>query len=138
MHSCLLSGSVKVLATQSFMTLCSPMDHSLPGSPVMGFSRQESWSGLPFPLPGDLPDPGIEPMSPALQEDSLWSEPHLFKFEQKVGARRHSILCLLLSSLIMELQNPAGWCFHSKSDFQTHYMKGPRWVLQWGCPNLRF
>ena len=37
----------------------------------MGFSRQESWSELPFPSPGDLPDPGIEPSSPALQEDSL-------------------------------------------------------------------
>ena len=37
----------------------------------MGFSRQECWSGLPFPPPGDLPDPGIEPASPALQADSL-------------------------------------------------------------------
>ena len=37
----------------------------------MGFSRQEYWSGLPFPSPGDLPDPGIEPESPALQSDSL-------------------------------------------------------------------
>ena len=35
----------------------------------MGFSRQEYWSGLPFPSPGDLPDPGIEPRSPALQVD---------------------------------------------------------------------
>ena len=37
----------------------------------MGFSRQEYWSGLPFPPPGDLPDSGIEPTSPALQVDSL-------------------------------------------------------------------
>ena len=37
----------------------------------MGFSRQEYWSGLPFPSPGDLPDPGIEPRPPALQADSL-------------------------------------------------------------------
>ena len=41
----------------------------------MGFSRQEYWSGLPFPSPGDLPDPGIEPRSPALQADTLPSEP---------------------------------------------------------------
>ena len=41
----------------------------------MGFSRQEYWSGLPFSLPGHLPDPGIEPRSPALQADSLPSEP---------------------------------------------------------------
>ena len=40
----------------------------------MGFSRQEYWSGLPFPSPGDLPNPGIEPRSPALQADSLLSE----------------------------------------------------------------
>ena len=41
----------------------------------MGFSRQGYWSGLPFPSPGDLPDSGIEPRSPALQADSLPSEP---------------------------------------------------------------
>ena len=41
----------------------------------MGFSRQEHWSGLPFPSPGDLPNPGIEPGSPALQADALSSEP---------------------------------------------------------------
>ena len=38
--------------------------------PSMGFSRQECWSGLPFPSPGDLPNPGIEPGSPALQADA--------------------------------------------------------------------
>ena len=41
----------------------------------MGFSRQEYWSGLPFPSPGDLPDPGIEPRSPTLQANALTSEP---------------------------------------------------------------
>ena len=41
----------------------------------MGFPRQEHWSGLPFPSPRDLPDPGMEPMSPAMQADSLPSEP---------------------------------------------------------------
>ena len=40
----------------------------------MGYSREEYWSGLPFPSPGDLPDPGIEPGSPALQADTLPSE----------------------------------------------------------------
>ena len=49
--------------------LCSP------GSCPWGFSRQEYWSGLPFPSPGDLPDPRIEPRSPPLQVDSLPSEP---------------------------------------------------------------
>ena len=41
----------------------------------MGLSRQEYWSGLPFPSPGDLPDPGIEPGSHAFQADALASEP---------------------------------------------------------------
>ena len=46
-----------------------------PQAPLsMGFSRQEYWSGLPFPSPGDLPDPGIEPRFPALQADALPSE----------------------------------------------------------------
>ena len=41
----------------------------------MGFSRQEYWNALPFPSPGDIPNPGIEPESPALQADALTSEP---------------------------------------------------------------
>ena len=41
----------------------------------MGFSKQEYWSGLPFPSPGDRPDPGIKPRSPALEADALTSEP---------------------------------------------------------------
>ena len=41
----------------------------------MGFSRKEHWSGLPCPSPGDIPDPGIKPLSPAWQADSLPSEP---------------------------------------------------------------
>ena len=65
---------VKKKFIQSCPTLCDPMDCSLPGL-SMEFSRQESWSGLPFPSPGDLPDPGIEPRSPALQADSLLTEP---------------------------------------------------------------
>ena len=46
-----------------------------PPAMSMGFSRQEYWSGLSFPSPGDLPDPGIEPRSPALQADALPPEP---------------------------------------------------------------
>ena len=47
-----------------------------PQAPLcMGFSRQQYWTGLPFPPPGDLTHPGIEPRSPALQADSLPSEP---------------------------------------------------------------
>ena len=56
-------------------TLCDFMDYSLPGSSVHGISRQEYWRELLFPSPGDLPDPGMKPRSPALQADSLPSEP---------------------------------------------------------------
>ena len=52
-------------AAQSCPTLCDPMDYEVP--PSVGFSRQEYWSGLPFPSPGDLPNPGIEPGSLVLQ-----------------------------------------------------------------------
>ena len=46
----------------------------------MGFSRQEYWSGLPFPSPGDLPNPGIKPRSPASEADALTSEPPVKPF----------------------------------------------------------
>ena len=55
---------------QSCLTLCDPVDYIACQAPLsMGFPRQEYWSGLPCPPPGDLPDPGIKPtslMSPAL------------------------------------------------------------------------
>ena len=57
---------------QVFVTLCT-VAHQAPLS--MGFSRQHYWSGLPFPSPGDLPNPGIKLGSPALHEDVLSSEP---------------------------------------------------------------
>ena len=53
----------------------TPWTVAYQASPSVGFSRQEYWSGLPFPFPGDLPNPGIEPRSPALQTDALPSEP---------------------------------------------------------------
>ena len=58
---------------QLCLTFCDPMGCSLPWTAplTMGFSRQEYWSGLPFPSPGDLPNPGIKPRSPTLQADSL-------------------------------------------------------------------
>ena len=66
--------SIVVVDSPSHAWLCDPMDCSLLGSSVMGLSRQEYWSGLPFPSPGDLPGPGIEPGSPVLQADSLLTE----------------------------------------------------------------
>ena len=64
-----------MLVTQLYLTLWDPMDCSPPAPLSMESSRQEYWSGLPFPPPGDLPDPGSEPGSHGLQADSLPSEP---------------------------------------------------------------
>ena len=60
----------------------------------MGFPRQEYWSGLPFLAPGDLPDPGTEPRSPALQVDSLPSEPPGRPNLQYVPLKEH-LTCLV-------------------------------------------
>ena len=59
------------LVTKLYLTLSIPWTVAHQASLFMGFFMQESWSGLLFPSPGDLPDPGIEPVSPALQADSL-------------------------------------------------------------------
>ena len=60
---------------QLCLTLCDPMDCSPPGSSVHGIFQARVLSGLPFPSPVDLSNPGIEPGSPALQADALPSEP---------------------------------------------------------------
>ena len=63
------------LVTKLCPTLATPWIVALQTPLSMGFPRQEYWGGLPFPSPGDLPDPGIEPGSPALQVNSLPTEP---------------------------------------------------------------
>ena len=70
--------------TQSCPTLVTPWTVAYQAPPFMEFSRQEYWSGLPFPSLEDLPNPGIEPRSFALQADSLPSEPP--------GKPRHELL----------------------------------------------
>ena len=57
---------VIVLVAQSCLILCDLMNQTHQAPLSMGFSRQEYWSGLPFPSPEDIPDPGIDPFSPAL------------------------------------------------------------------------
>ena len=68
-------NTIYVLAAQSCLILYDPVDCSYQPPLSMEFSRQESWSGQPFPSPGDLPNPGIKPRSPALEADCLPSEP---------------------------------------------------------------
>ena len=76
---------MKVLVTQSCLTLGTPwtVAHQAPLS--IGFSRQEYCSGLPFPSPGDLPDPGIEPRSPGCR----WIFYHL-SYHQTLGLKNNT------------------------------------------------
>ena len=66
---------VKVKSLSHVRPFATPWTVAHQALPSMGFSRQEYWSGLPFPSPGDLPSPGIKPRSPALQADASTSEP---------------------------------------------------------------
>ena len=70
-----------MIGAQSCLTLCDPMDYT-----VQEFSRQEYWSGLPFPSPGHLPNPRIEPRSPTFQADSLPAEPQMKPKNTGVGS----------------------------------------------------
>ena len=91
----MLAAGVHATSPESPPTLCDPQTHQAPLS--VGFSRQEYWSGLPCLPPGDLPDPGIEPASPALAggssplapgkpsvvlEDLIWRDAALLKHRQ--------------------------------------------------------
>ena len=72
-----LCSTALCLVTQSWLTLCDPMDCSLPGSSVNGDSPwQGYWSGLSYPPPGDLPHPGIKPRSPTLYQLSYRGSPY--------------------------------------------------------------
>ena len=71
---CIL-GVSEVKSLSCVWLLVTPWTIAYQAPPSMEFSRQEYWSGLPFPSPEDLPNPGIEPGSPALQADALPSEP---------------------------------------------------------------
>ena len=91
----------------------------------MGFSRQEYWSGLPFPSPGDLPDPGIEPRVPTLQADSLPSEPQgsysILRMHQKllVDSPVNGYLGCFLFGVVM---NQAAINFHIKIFVWTYLL----------------
>ena len=69
-----VSGGGGGLVAKLCLTRATPWTVAYQAPLFMGFSRQEYWSGLPFPSPGDFPDPGIEPGSLALQADALPAE----------------------------------------------------------------
>ena len=66
---------VKVKSLSRVRLFATPRTVAYQAPPSMGFSRQEYWSGVPFPSPGDLPNPGIKPGSPKFQANALTSEP---------------------------------------------------------------
>ena len=105
----------------------------------MGFSRQEYWSGLPFPSLGDLPDPGIEPRSPAWQADTLTSEPpgktrkeKVTRYSAKISrpqARLGTVSCQLQICLC---EGPVGLELpsqHVRAAFQAFHMAGASHAL---------
>ena len=69
----------------------SPWTVAHQAPPSMEFSRQEYWSGLPFPFPGDHPDPGIEPRPPALQTDTLPSGPYKSSGTDHIWSEKRSL-----------------------------------------------
>ena len=114
---CLLL-SVYCLVAQLSSVFCDPMDvHQ--GALSMGFSRQEHWSGLPFPSPGDLPNPGIKPTSP--------ESPALAGRFFTCCATREALLPVLTRALI-----PWREC-HTHDLISPNYQKGvlPRWSSGW-------
>ena len=96
---------MKVKLTQSCPTLCDPTDYT-----VHGVLRPENWSGQPFPSPGDLPNSGIKPRSPALRADSLPAEPQdpLLKRECPwVGLHIHLRKGVVANPVIQASTNPS-------------------------------
>ena len=82
---------VKVKSLSHVRLFATPWTGAYQASLLMGFSRQEYWSGLPFPSPGDLPNPGMEPGSPTLEADAFTSEPpntnHILLFTIPAGVQ---------------------------------------------------
>ena len=100
---------------------CNPMEARL--LCPWGFSRQEYWSGLPSPSPGDLPDPGIEPRSPAFQADSLPSEP------QKRLSRRQKINTKSKTTIAFCICLNAKWCECTESICEIVQRSHHPWIL---------
>ena len=109
---CFLFASEVVKLLSCVWLFATPWTVACQVPPSMGFSRQEYWSGLPFPSPGDLPNPGIEPGSAALQADALPSKPlgkppclqkiHLFqsqRYSSMFSSKNFTYLFILASDL---------------------------------------
>ena len=109
------------LVTQLCLTLVTPWTVACQAPLLMGFSRQESWNGLPFPSPEDLPDPGIKPRSPALQADSSLSEALGKPMNTGVGS-----LFLLQRIFLTQESNP-GFLHCGQILYQLSHKGSPFW-----------
>ena len=106
---------------KSCPTLGDPMDCSPPGSPALGIPRQEYWSGLPFPFPGDLPDSGIEPTSPALPGGFFFAEPPGKPFDLPVQFSSVAQLCPTLCDPVNH-STPGLLVHHQLPEFTQTYV----------------
>ena len=98
----------------------------------MGFSRQEYWSGLPFPSPEDLPDPGIEPRPPALQAGSLPSEPLKKRYWSKLQGKSE------ISTEISNQMNHIRMSVFSQGPFTTLGWTGTDYPVRVSLPLVSF
>ena len=117
-RACMLSrfSHVPLLATLWAVACQAPLS--------MGFSRQEYWSGLPCPPPGDLPNPGIEPRSPTLQVDSLPAEPPGKPKNTGVGSLS------LLPGIFPTQESNQGLVHCRQILYQLRHQGNPR-ILEW-------
>ena len=121
----LMAESEKVKSLSCVQLFVTPWTEAYQAPRSMGFSRQEYWSGLPFPSPGDLPNPGIEPSSPALQTDALLSEP----LEKPVAESEEELRSLLVK---VKEESEKSWlkAQHSENEdhgIWSHHFMANRW-----------
>ena len=117
------------LFTQSCLTLCNPVDCSPPGSLSMGFPRQEYWSGLPFPPPGDLPNTGIKPTFVSLHFRWIlyhwapWSTGVREDWLNRTGAQRRGRFLPVGRSKSPWRQGRGSWIAKDRFDFDREEWK---------------
>jgi len=108
----------------------TPWTVAYQASPSVGFSRQEFWSGLPFPSPGDLPNPGIEPRCPAMQADALPSEPQGKTLHYSRSGSKKIVLQFMSKSVLPMFSSKifivSGLIFRSLIHFELIFMYGVR------------
>ena len=117
-------NKVKVKLLSRVRLFATPWTVAHQAPPSMGFSKQEYWSGLPFPSPGDFPDPGIEPKSPALQAVSClsggfftdWATRKALHVVKSIYLSIHTHICMsIISGCVLSHCSPVGSSVHGDS-----------------------